>query len=176
MSHAQPTCPTNSNEVLVTSLWFSKNFIGHHFGFTLTRAVTLQRAGMDTINAIWNPQTQDLLSWNQAQAKFSLKPDEEGAYPNILDYIPYSWQILLTRLRGDTLLGEYMGVFSLPKDQLPAIIILTARGFTPSITNHNHSILPPSNLHPTTPYYLHLTTPCSHEGLAPRCYYPTQKP
>ena len=80
MSHSQSTCPTNSDKVLAPSLWFSKTFIGHCFGFTPKLAATLQKVGMDTINIILDPQTQDLLSWNQDQAKFSLKPDEEGAY------------------------------------------------------------------------------------------------
>ena len=80
MSHVQSTCPMNKDEVLATSLLFSKTFIGHHFGFTPKRTSTLQKASMDTIDAIWDPQTQDLLSWNQVQAKFSLKPDKEGAY------------------------------------------------------------------------------------------------
>jgi len=47
--HIEPSPPTNSDEVLSTSLWWSLTYIGSNFNFFQDRARVLARNGMRTI-------------------------------------------------------------------------------------------------------------------------------
>lgn len=64
--------PSNYEEVLSTSLWWTNHFFGHNFGASVVRASFFARRGIGQIADIWDHMNHSLLAWEDISRRFQL--------------------------------------------------------------------------------------------------------
>jgi hypothetical protein len=76
--------PRNDAEVLSTPLWWTTQFYGSSFGFTLVRATNLARQGLRFIQDMWNSATQSFMTGKELSLKFHLGPGDLASYDRMV--------------------------------------------------------------------------------------------
>jgi hypothetical protein len=126
--------PTNSDEVLGSSLWYTTSFFGYNFGFDSNWAAALSRSGLTSFRDLWDSTAGNFKSWAMLLANYPLCPVEQSLIARIQAATPPSWISMLTQLRFHTQPGDWLGLFSLPDAELPELVVQTTRAWSPVIS------------------------------------------
>lgn len=76
------------------------------------------REGLSQVGDIWDAMQVTFLPWDALCERYSLLPEEQQCYINLVASIPHEWIRILTTRRDTTRRSEIMGVFLQPDDEL----------------------------------------------------------
>ena len=125
--------PSNYEEVLLTSPWWSTFYIGRNFGFPAERAAQLAAQGITSIGALWSTDHNRFWTWEELYTRYQLSATERRRVLAIHSAIPRPWVHMLLNGRYQTQPGEFIGFFSHPDALQPEVIICTEEFFTPAL-------------------------------------------
>jgi len=97
---------SNASEVLSTSIWWSTNFIGSNFHFSIDRARVLARAGLRSIGDLWDANISDFKTWETISIEFPFTPMERHHWFFLISQIPQSWHQLLSDNPSRAFIGD----------------------------------------------------------------------
>jgi len=86
VKYIEAITPTNTDEVLTTSLWWSTSFIEVNFNFSADRARELACLGLRTIGDLWNHDTSDFRTWEELAIIFPLSNIERHHWHFLINH------------------------------------------------------------------------------------------
>lgn len=78
----------NRQEILNTSIWWSKDFPAFGPTFSRPRATQLHSAGLKKIKDVWNENTKDFYTWDRMIEMYGLEAREATGWQRLLENIP----------------------------------------------------------------------------------------
>lgn len=69
------------------NIWWSNGVEPLNKGFTYVKGLHLYCKGIQYVNDIWDSNTQNIFTWENAQEKFKLLPTEERDWRDLTDKI-----------------------------------------------------------------------------------------
>lgn len=130
--------PSNIDELLNSNIWFcaSVPIIGPEF--SKKRASILHKYGMRYYRDIW--EQSRFMDFAEAQAKFGLSPNEEGAWSSLTTMLYRQWATIINNQSPRICCREWLGIFSNTNNILPLAICQALETFQPCLGFNNVEI------------------------------------
>jgi len=111
VGNVRKVAPTNLEEVLSESFWWSE-FSGQIGpGFSRIRASQLHKAGLHTVGDVW--KGDHFLTWDELTIQFGFREEELGAWEATIRSLQRIWGMWLTSIQPTPSPGEWVGCFGL---------------------------------------------------------------
>ena len=133
--------PCTRMELLHSNIWWSDGVQLINNGFTYARGLELFRKGIQCVDDAWDSEQGDFLTWDSAQRKFNLTPEEEGDWTTITRKLSEKWRHRLEEDSDTTFQGQWVGFYTEGEGD-PVLVTYCTREFTPTCMQFHHLSLP----------------------------------